>query len=268
MSKRTLPCFALLLAALLGTAPGLRAQEETVTDTVIYTPPGEDAIDSPPAGNEANSSFIAAPLAASDSQAVRARRVPPATVQALRADDAFWYVDERPEAPRKKKLPPPERRSSRSFFSDRWISYLLWTVVGVGIIAALLAFLSAIDASPFGRRRKPGIDEEGAPTEEDLLSFDFDAAIAAAAASRNFRLAIRLHYLRLLRLLTERDIIQYRQERTNGAYVSQLYGTAYHADFFRITRYYEYAWYGQLPVSEKAYDTVCATIDGLKNRLP
>ncbi|GAA4331692.1 DUF4129 domain-containing protein [Flaviaesturariibacter amylovorans] len=279
MNKRFVPLsLVLLLVSLLGAAPRLHAQDDAMSDTLqLDTVVVEEGLLSNSEDDEEETTtytvetededakFRPGTLAATDSGAVQARRVPDDRVRALRADDAFWYLGVRPKQP-KQEAPRSSRTSSPGFFSDRWISYILWTLVGIGILAAIIAFLSAVDASPF-RRRKEVLDADSEPSEEDLFSFDFDAAIRDAAAAENYRLAIRLMYLQLLRVMAERNVLQYRQERTNSAYVSQLYGTPYHADFLRATRYYEYAWYGQLPVSATAYAAVRTQIDHLKNRV-
>jgi hypothetical protein len=63
-------------------------------------------------------------------------------------------------------------------------------------------------------------------------------------------------FLRLLKEMAEKNIIQYKQDRTNLDYLLQLQPTGYYHDFFRITRNYEYSWYGLFDISEDAYNKV------------
>ena len=74
-----------------------------------------------------------------------------------------------------------------------------------------------------------------------------------AAAAGNFRLAIRLMFLRSLKNMSEKNIIRYKQDKTNFDYLVELHPTTYYNNFFKVTRSYEYSWYGQFPVSEDAY---------------
>lgn len=78
-------------------------------------------------------------------------------------------------------------------------------------------------------------------------------------------MAIRLMYLRLLKNLSERNIIQYKQDRTNLDYLMQLHPTRYYNGFFRITRNYEYSWYGEFPVSNEAYGIIKKEFDNFEN---
>ena len=56
--------------------------------------------------------------------------------------------------------------------------------------------------------------------------------------------------------MAERNIIRYKQDNTNLDYLSQLSTTTYYNDFFRITRNYEYSWYGHFDVNENAYHVI------------
>jgi len=63
-------------------------------------------------------------------------------------------------------------------------------------------------------------------------------------------------YLHILRLFSERDIIHYKIERTNSDYLMQLYNTSYYKDFFRLTRNFEYVWYGKFDISSAAFELI------------
>jgi hypothetical protein len=65
-----------------------------------------------------------------------------------------------------------------------------------------------------------------------------------------------MHYLRTLRDMSDKKIIDYTSERTNSDYLFQLSGTRYYKDFFRLTRDFEYTWYGKFNLSERDYGLV------------
>ena len=93
------------------------------------------------------------------------------------------------------------------------------------------------------------IDEEGKEEElatEDIFAINYQKEIDKAAQQGNYRLAVRLLFLRILKNLSQKNIIRYTQDKTNLDYLVQLHATRYYSDFFRITRNYEYSWYGLL----------------------
>ena len=63
-------------------------------------------------------------------------------------------------------------------------------------------------------------------------------------------------FLRILKNLSDKKIIQYKQDRTNFDYLLQLHSTKYYADFFRLTRNYEYSWYGQFDIEPEKFSII------------
>jgi hypothetical protein len=67
--------------------------------------------------------------------------------------------------------------------------------------------------------------------------------------------------------MAEKNIIQYKQDRTNLDYLLQLHPTVYYNNFFRITRNYEYSWYGKFEVREGAYKMIRSDFDQFDHQL-
>lgn len=269
MRSRTL---ALLLAMLLLSA-GLHAQQEADDSTVTYTPsdttivqvdttspPDATGVDEP-AYQMDRPQPIGAPEAG-DAEPVAVRPLPRAQMEKARSEDDFWYWNYRkkPKVLRHEDPPP-----SGDYQPMKIPQGLFWVFIAIGILTLLYLLLRSMGV---GITRKPVVlAQDGEPeSEEDFFSRDFERGVRRALEAGDYRLAIRLRYLQVLRELADRNIIQYRQGATNGVYVSQLLGTNYYSDFFRITRTFEYAWYGMLPVTQLAYDRMQQDVAHLKNR--
>ena len=89
--------------------------------------------------------------------------------------------------------------------------------------------------------------------QENIHELNFEEAISNALEQRDFRLAIRLQYLKILKLLTTRELIHWKPNLTNQSYVQELEKYPYHADFVKITRYFEFAWYGDFQIEESGF---------------
>jgi hypothetical protein len=63
-------------------------------------------------------------------------------------------------------------------------------------------------------------------------------------------------------------LIDYRFGRTNQDYVSDMHHHPQYDTFFRLTRHFEYIWYGQFPLSAEAYQHLQAEFIQFKNSLP
>jgi hypothetical protein len=89
---------------------------------------------------------------------------------------------------------------------------------------------------------------------EDIHSIDLDHEIDAAVAQGAFRQAVRLQYLRSLKILSERDKIRWRSSKTNIDYLSELSGSPLQEGFAKITRVFDYAWYGEMDIPQEQYE--------------
>ncbi len=89
--------------------------------------------------------------------------------------------------------------------------------------------------------------------EEDIGALDFNALIAEAIAAGNLRRAVRLHYLHLLREMTERGLIEWRREKTNSDYLYELNRSDLHSGFAELTRVFDYVWYGDARLDMERY---------------
>jgi hypothetical protein len=180
---------------------------------------------------------------------IELRHVPGYVIDSLKSDDAFWYANMR----FKKKM----QKENTNNATPRWVKTVIWLLIVGTFFAALIWYLSSSNILIFAKRQKR-IGNEKSETEitEDIFSIDYNREIEKAIQAQDYRLAIRLMFLRLLRNLSHRNLIQYRQGRTNLEYLVQLFSTTYYNDFFRLTRDYEYAWYGKFDVSADAFKTI------------
>ena len=187
------------------------------------------------------------------------RQVPGDIVRKLKADKDFWYVD---EVLKKTK----ERDTDSSFSGSPILQTILWLVIIGGFLTFLLIYLGNSNSGLFRKSRSVGDEDENAETS-DIFSINFQAEIAKAAAAENFRLATRLMFLQLLRIMSDTGIIQYSQDSTNLDYMMQLRGTRHYEEFFRLARHYEYSWYGQFGLDREKYNLIKKAFDNFEYNL-
>jgi hypothetical protein len=230
-------------------------------DSVVEAPAGEPTVDvSDEEKEEKEKNYLEAPSAA-DRAPVSLRTVPSRRLDSLRRQDEYWYWNLKRE---------PEKNEEPGFLArlltSDFVRFVFWGIIAFGCLALIYFILLSLNVNLFGKRTETGAEETTADTEADFFSRDYEGDIARALHAGDHRAAIRLRYLQLLKELSDRNIIQYRHERPNGVYVSQLLGTPYYNAFFRVTRTFEYAWYGEMPVTRAAYDFMQNDVDHLKNR--
>lgn len=139
------------------------------------------------------------------------------------------------------------------------------------IIAAILAlivwlFIRLNPGNAFLKTKTPPevllSDEERIIHEKDI-----PALIEEALQEQNFRLAVRYHYLLILKRLKDEDLIDYRFEKTNEEYHAEISDAAIGKQFGAITRLYDFIWYGDFPVDKAQYDVVESEFKQMQSQL-
>jgi hypothetical protein len=229
-------------------------------------------------------------LQAEDS--VMLRNVPDSILNRLKKSDPFWYANyvfNKKEQGKKERIKSnggntnsnpnkneyetddtdrTEVSSSGSIFEKPWFSTLLWIIIIASFTGAIGWYLSTNDTAIFRKRNTVvAATAEDDTMPDDIFAINYQKELDRATAGKDYRLAIRLMYLRLLKSSAEKNIIQYAQERTNFDYLSQVHKTSYYNEFFRLTRNFEYAWYGKFTVTDQAFEKIKDDFDNFNNKL-
>ncbi|MEP2937227.1 MAG: hypothetical protein ABJM06_02455 [Gilvibacter sp.] len=89
--------------------------------------------------------------------------------------------------------------------------------------------------------------------EEQLAQTDFDALINDALSQNDYRLAVRYKYLKTLRQLSLKNIIDWHFEKTNSDYVREIKADEIKQGFSKVSYLYEYIWYGEFAIDADGY---------------
>lgn len=69
----------------------------------------------------------------------------------------------------------------------------------------------------------------------------------------NYRLVVRLLYLKTLKQLSDRELIHWLPEKTNQAYVLEIADQAKQQEFAQLTTQFEYIWYGEFFIDKNSF---------------
>ncbi len=123
-----------------------------------------------------------------------------------------------------------------------------------GAIIALVLFFSKTGVrSLFSRRVAVAPDFE--VISENIHELDFAAQIDEAVRTGDYRRAVRMYYLRMLKQLTDAGAITWSPEKTNRDYARELRrnAPAVAEDFVRLTMIFERVRYGKYNVNLPEY---------------
>lgn len=180
------------------------------------------------------------------------RGLPPGEIKKIQEDEDFWYANYAFKKAKEKK----EEEMSIPWFEQAWGKTLLWIIIIGGFAVAIILFLSDSNIRLFRKKTKIFADEKQDNETDDIFEINYSERIDKAVREGNYRLAVRLMFLQMLKTMSGKNIIQYKQDRTNLDYLLQLSNTAHYQDFFRLARNYEYTWYGNFPVNDEAWQLI------------
>lgn len=196
-------------------------------------------------------------ILAQDSSKITVRKPLESKMMALRKLKDYQYTAQQSQV-----IDTWWKRLLRRFFN--WFNSLFtgvgnptfWKTAAYVFIAGVIVYvtlkLMGVDFS--GLYRKKNSNEIPYETlGENIHAIDFADSIAEAITQKNYRLAVRLYYLKALKELTDREMIDWRINKTNRSYVYELNSPTLRPDFERITLQFEYAWYGDFPVDETQF---------------
>jgi hypothetical protein len=259
--KRSLLFFLLLLPALVHAQNDSTLLADSLPQENIVAP-AEDTKQIIESTEDVKTDYFQSRWDSPGDTNIQQRFVPDSIRKKMQQDDDFWYANAEIKKPEYKK---PDYKP---LGQQQWFQTLLWLVIIGGFAAAIMWWLAGSNVGLFRRKNKliPNTGEEELVTE-DIFAINYQKEIDKAEAGGNYRLAIRLMFLRLLKEMAEKNIIQYKQDRTNLDYLLQLHPTGYYNNFFRITRNYEYSWYGKFDVGEDGYRIIQKDFNQFDNQL-
>jgi hypothetical protein len=190
------------------------------------------------------------------------RKTADSVLAAMRNDADFWYANAV-----FKKEEEEEQRKSQSFLKTDFFQTVLWLLIIGGFIAFLIIFLANSNVNLFRKNKLMQVQESN-PETDDIFAIQYDSEIEKAVNAGNYRLAVRLMFLRTLRTLSDKSIIQYEQDRTNLDYLLQVRHASWYQLFFRITRNYEYVWYGKFEIDREKFEHIKTDFTVMDRQLP
>ncbi len=139
----------------------------------------------------------------------------------------------------------------------RFTKYLFRTLYVLAFLAVLYFILKTIINKEgnwvFGRK-SDSVNIHATILKEDLLETNFDDLIYKAKENNDYRLAIRYYYLKVLKNLTEKQIIDWDNEKTNHDYIYEIKEDSLREQFEYISYVYDYCWYGEFQLNENSFE--------------
>lgn len=138
----------------------------------------------------------------------------------------------------------------KNIFGDslsNWSDWMIWTIIGLLVVIVIVALIFIIRPKIFFRNKKASAGYTLG--EDNIYGVDFDKEIDKAKSRNDWREAVRLTYLRQLRLLSDNKFIDWQIFKTPTKYTLEFRDD----DFRRLTNLFLKVRYGGYAASEDEY---------------
>lgn len=141
----------------------------------------------------------------------------------------------------------------------------------LGLSVALLVYIVfksfGIDPAQLWRGEVQKVTLPYSESLENIHEINFDEEIERAVSQHNYRLAVRLLYLKCLKQLSDTNLIQWQIDKTNSAYIYELTDPKQKQMFGLLTRQFEYVWYGDFHIDQQAFSNINGLFQNFKKQL-
>ncbi|HLS30707.1 MAG TPA: DUF4129 domain-containing protein [Flavobacteriaceae bacterium] len=196
----------------------------------------------------------------------------------FKEDKAFDYAE--------KENPENWWQSFKSWLSSLWRSFweglvgdiqpgnwffnameFLKYILIIGLIGFAIWLFNRLNTSR--ALMKPATSPEVLLSDEEKImrSEDIPKLIEQAQAEQNYRLAVRYSYLLILKILKDKNLIDYQYQKTNQEYQYELKQDEMAVQFDVITRLYEFIWYGDFKPTQLQYQQAKKEFDNIEEQL-
>ena len=102
---------------------------------------------------------------------------------------------------------------------------------------------------------------------ENIHEISFNDEIQKAINNNDFRLAVRLLYLKSLKELNDAGRIKWEIDKTNSQYINELRHPDQKHQFRDLTRQFEYVWYGNFNIDKGSFLKISDSFKNFKSVL-
>lgn len=135
-----------------------------------------------------------------------------------------------------------------------FLKFLSYAIV-IAAIVFLIYRLILYAYSPDNRKVKNNQVQLNDLEEEPTIESDLEGLLETALKEKNFREAIRIHYLLAIRKLNESKILVYTIDKTNFEYVAEVGGHPVFHTFRHLTIAFEKIWFGDVQADEQKFNS-------------
>lgn len=158
------------------------------------------------------------------------------------------------DKPKEKEFKP--RKARTPIFGGGLVKIVLIIIIA-GILSFLIFLILKNTFNMFSERiPETKLESIVENLEDNLHDADFEKLINQAIHNRQYKLAVRIFYLQIIKVLSDKELIKWKKNKTNGHYVREMFQNASGQKFLFLTAVYEQAWFGPNTIEENNFQLI------------
>lgn len=148
----------------------------------------------------------------------------------------------------------------------KFLELFFYTLIGILAVYIIIKLLVGDSPSSFFTKKSTQL----APLnikEEHIENIDLDALIKDALKESNYRLAIRYMYLKSLKQLSQKNLIDWHYDKTNTDYYTEIEDKNIKKAYKQTSYLYDNIWYGEFELDIDGYNIVKKDFDHLTKQI-
>jgi len=140
--------------------------------------------------------------------------------------------------------------SNRSMFqgSDA-LKYIFFAVAIAALVFILWRIVQAqMKLKNSTVKKRQIIDME--QSVDEIEESDLERFLREALGCDDYKMAIRVYYLMIIKGLSDKKLITWKKDKTNTTYIREMRKTDYYERFKQVTRDFEKAWFGENEITK------------------
>jgi hypothetical protein len=199
-------------------------------------------------------------------------RIDPKKIEAIKKQSEYDYFKSYSSKKEKPKDLKKESNSENWSFLKRvgdniHILFIIVFVLIAGFLIYSLVTEGGFSKRIFRLKKRDSIVVLETIDEEKIEENDFDILIRTAYGNFDYRLVLRLMFLKNLQLLNNRNHIIYKKNKTNYEYSLEIKNQYLKQDFLQVSDVFSWVWYGLETVDETIFVKYEPMFKDLENKI-
>jgi hypothetical protein len=145
---------------------------------------------------------------------------------------------------------------------------ILVVLVFLGLVVLVILKATKTGTSRIFKGKSKDAEHTDASIEDvDIHTINYEQMIGEAESRRDYRLAVRLLFLRSLKQLSDKELISWKADKTNGDYYYDLSDSSLQEGFGQVSFVYDYIWYGEFPVNQNVYESTVEKFSQFRSKI-